>query len=347
MAGTITDLGTLGGDRSRAFGLNASGQVVGTSTDASGQGFAFLYTPGSGMVNLGTLGGSGGVVANGINNSGQVVGISSTADGFGHAFLYTPGSGMTDLGTLGGSSSQAFGINASGQVVGTAMTAGGVNNAFLYTPGSGMTNISPDDALSTATGINASGQVTGAALTPGNASSDAYLYTPGSGMTDIGTLGGPITSPFAINDSAQITGTSTLNSDSNSPADAFLYTPGGSMVDLGNFGGGLSVGRGINTFGQVVGYTADANGVEYAFLYANGAMIDLNTLLPANSDWFLADAFGINDSDEIVGSGYTGDGEQHAFELDVSDVFAPEPSSWILAGLGAVLFGMRKRLSAA
>src|SRR5580700_5382731 len=74
-AGTITDLGTLGGSFSYANGINASGQVVGFSTTAGDASVgAFLYSGGV-MTHLGTFGGlvSG---ATGINASGQVVGYS-------------------------------------------------------------------------------------------------------------------------------------------------------------------------------------------------------------------------------------------------------------------------------
>src|SRR6266704_2464509 len=71
---TVTDLGTLGGDlTSRAFAINALGQVVGYSNTASGAKHAFLWANGT-MQDLGTLGGevSG---ASGINRLGQVAGF--------------------------------------------------------------------------------------------------------------------------------------------------------------------------------------------------------------------------------------------------------------------------------
>jgi len=99
---------------------------------ANGALHAFLYTPGSGMTDLGTLGGG---TSNGyaINASGQVTGQAVKTGGVFHAFLYTPGSGMMDLGTLGGGSSTGYAINADGQVTGEAVTAGGDIHAFLYT----------------------------------------------------------------------------------------------------------------------------------------------------------------------------------------------------------------------
>ena len=83
---TMTDLGTLGGDYSRAYGINARGQVVGSSDTASGEDHAFLWEKGT-MTDLGTLGGDHSD-ANGINARGQVVGYSHTASGEEHAFLW-------------------------------------------------------------------------------------------------------------------------------------------------------------------------------------------------------------------------------------------------------------------
>jgi probable HAF family extracellular repeat protein len=43
-------------------------------------------------------------------------------------------------------------------------------------------------------------------------------------------------------------------------------------------------------------------------------MKDLNTLIPANSGWFLQEARGINDAGQIVGSGWN-NGQYRAFVL--------------------------------
>lgn len=54
--GKITDLGTLGGTKSIATGINNLGQIVGYSSINSGQNHAFLWQNGK-MTDLGTLGG--------------------------------------------------------------------------------------------------------------------------------------------------------------------------------------------------------------------------------------------------------------------------------------------------
>ena len=85
----LTDLGTLGGNDSYAWGINELGQVVGHSETADGHVHAFLWEEGTGMTDLGTLGGDDSY-ARGINDLGQVVGASYTAEDVRHAALWTP-----------------------------------------------------------------------------------------------------------------------------------------------------------------------------------------------------------------------------------------------------------------
>jgi probable HAF family extracellular repeat protein len=88
--GVMKDLGTLGdGYSSVAYGINASGQVVGTSKEGpNSPERAFLWERGF-MTDLGTLGGLKSV-ARGINDAGQIVGWSETASGETHATLWVP-----------------------------------------------------------------------------------------------------------------------------------------------------------------------------------------------------------------------------------------------------------------
>src|SRR5947199_2198698 len=84
-----TDLGTLGGAKSVAGGLDELGRVVGYSDTAAGAVDAFLWDQGK-MQDLGTLGGDrSGAVA--INASGQVLGYSKALDGKSRVFLWRDG----------------------------------------------------------------------------------------------------------------------------------------------------------------------------------------------------------------------------------------------------------------
>jgi probable HAF family extracellular repeat protein len=75
---------------------------------------------------------------------------------------------------------------------------------------------------------------------------------------------------------------------------------------------------GINESGQIVGGYSVSFGSScctFALLYENGALYNLNDLIPANSGWTLQAATAINDRGQIAGFGMI-HGEIHAFRLD-------------------------------
>lgn len=72
----ITNLGTLGGNRTDAYGINDAGDVVGFSYTAYGEAHAFRSSNGK-LTDLGTMGGNYSR-AWAINNSGKIVGEGST-----------------------------------------------------------------------------------------------------------------------------------------------------------------------------------------------------------------------------------------------------------------------------
>ena len=137
--GKMQNLGDLGGGSGAAYGINASGEVVGYAGTSDNYSHAFLYSGGT-MTDLGTLGGTDSEAV-AINNSGQVVGDSYTAgNAADDPFLYSNGT-MTDLNALIDPSSGwtlefATAINDNGQIVGTGVNPSGQLDAFLLTPAS-------------------------------------------------------------------------------------------------------------------------------------------------------------------------------------------------------------------
>jgi len=173
--GDPIDLGTLGGAKAYAGGINDQGDIVGGAENALGQTHAFLYKNGV-MQDIGTLGGTISN-ANAINNKGEIAGRSLLANGAIRGFLYSDGV-MTDLGTLGGASSVAFDINDKGEIVGFSRVSSGQAHAFLYKDGV-MTDLGTLGGIdSRAISINNQGDIIGHYTLADN-SVHAFLYRDG------------------------------------------------------------------------------------------------------------------------------------------------------------------------
>ena len=206
-AGSMRDLGTLGGPDAFAEFMNERGDVAGVSytsnTADPNTGLPhmdpFLWHDGK-MMDLGNFGGTNDIgylpffspFVDGLNNRGQVVGaMDIPGDQFSHAFLWD-GEKLADLNDLGG----GLGGNASG-----------------------------------AQGLNDDGAVVGWATIPGDQLDHATLWANGT-TTDLGTLAGDVCSDAeSINSSGQIVGTS-QDVACGPFTHAFLWENGGPMVDL-------------------------------------------------------------------------------------------------------------------
>src|SRR4030067_2703508 len=302
---TITDLG-IGYVFSRALDINNSGEVVGYIQTNTQEDHAFLWSNGV-MSDLGTLGGTLSY-AHAINDKGEVIGefwsgVNSKS------FLYKDGV-MNDLGTLGGTtSSQAGDINKKGQITGSYDYAG-YYKPFLYNKGA-ISNLGTlGGTLAFAYGINNKREVVVVSHFSGDSSASAFIWSRGV-MTDLGTRGGSYSVAYRINDKGQVVGYSPIYG--NSEIHAFLYSDG-VINDLGTLGGPNSWAYDINKFGHVVGMLGFPTGWGRAFLYKDGEMKDLNSLVKLDTGWILSEATGINDFGQIVGLA-TVYGYGHAFLL--------------------------------
>lgn len=339
---SVNDLGTLGSSSAIGFKINNSGTVVGWAETIYGYSQSFESSNGASLQTLPSLSASDSY-AMGINSAGVIAG-TSYVDGQPHGVVWN-GSTTTDL----GAGIYATGINDPGVVV------GGNGHAFVLTNGIYQDlGVLGGGSWSSAYGINNSGTVVGyGSLASGNFG--AFVWTPHSGMQQLGTFGGPNSYATGINNSSEVIGYASLKSGYEHAFSAV----GAVMTDLGTLGGS-SFAYGINDSGEIVGYSWPTNGDNpHAFLYWNGMMIDLNSLIPSGSGWQLLEAYGINDAGQIAGEGLL-NGQAHAFLLDpvfvhnalvfsFATTSVPEPGNLWLAAFGLVLvwvWGLRVKLRA-
>ena len=242
---------------------------------------------------------------------------------------------MSALPTLGGNNGFATGANNHGQVVGWAENT--VHDPTCVPPqvlqfraviwaseGNQIRELPPlpGDTSGAATAINDKGQVVGISGICDQAvgrftAAHAVLWENG-GVTDIGNLGGDAwNTPMAINQQGDIVGFAGQPGDDpdNPQLHAFLWTRQDRIQDLGALPGDVySEAHGINERRQVVGISCDAAGSCRAFLWQNGVMTDLNTLVAPGYTDVLTTAQDINDLGEITGRAFDPDtGERPAF----------------------------------
>ncbi len=303
---TITDLGILPGwNEADAYAINNSGQIVGWSAVASnGHPHAFLWEDGV-MEDLGALSADR-TRAHDISESGVVVGSRQGPHGKYYPVAWKHGAIIE----LCGGEGYARGVNNRGQIVGHSDSTN--NGGCIWEDGE-ITGLAGGNWAG-AFGINEAGRIVG------QEGGQAVLWEKNT-IRYLGILPGYDSSAAGdINNSGAIVGCSMrLEED---PRDPFPYPEhffraslweDDVLTDLGTLGGENSSAGAINNRGQVVGWADNADGDRRAFIWdGHNGMLDLNDLLEDGSDWTLFEASDINDSGQIVGTGYL-DGQKRAF----------------------------------
>ena len=314
---TVQDVGPAHGV---ALGVNASAAVVGAAGTAAPH-TAFLTLFGGGPQPLPGLFVGSDDVAYGVHADGWAVGHST-----GGLYLYSKpvtfaAGSPVDL-APSAFMGAARAVNASGAIAGWMYAANGFE-AVIWTNGAPPVTFGP---FAFAYALNDGGVITGAQLV--GLTQRAFTWSAGGPVTELPSLGGNTAEGNGINNQGDVVGDSFRNASINEIA--VLWPASGGVADLGTFGGLTSSARDINNHRQIVGYALNASGAPRAFLSdAGAALVDLNTLLPADSGWVLQSANAINDAGQIVGEG-TLNGEPRAFLLTppvASDTTPPVISS--------------------
>jgi probable HAF family extracellular repeat protein len=295
---TLRDLETLGGPQSWALGINASGDVVGTSMDSN-----FVYRPtlwpadGSAPRDLGSIDGDyRGPSADAVNTAGDIVGMADNGTAQGPTLWPAGGGAPRNLGSLPGLNSFVYAINDAGDVVGeSGLPSGGAYRATLWPAGGPPQELASLGEQSTAWAINSAGTIVGVSYSNGGGSVATLWQGGGGPPRHLGfPAGATWCSARGINDGGDVVGS--CQGPVGVPAGAILWPADGSPPRYLETSGGDAIA--INNAGDIVGSIRVGAEDHAAYWPADGSgMQDLGTL-PGHSR---AVAKGINSSGRIVG----------------------------------------------
>jgi probable HAF family extracellular repeat protein len=243
---------------------------------------------------------------------------------------------MAQLPTLGGNNGSATQINLFGVIVGeveNALRDPGCPERFQFKPVKWQNGkvielpTYPGDPDAVAYAINDLGQVIGSSgqCAPFNpnlqlamAPLHPLLWERDGSVKYLGTLGGTgrnfANLAININNRGHVVGTSALAGDRVNHA--FFWTEQKGMQDLGalHLNDVNSGAAGINDFDEITGISVPADGPPSAFVWRNGQMTDLNTVVRGAANLHLFLGSSINNDGEIIGAAIdTGTGEMHGF----------------------------------
>jgi probable HAF family extracellular repeat protein len=223
--GSIVDIGTLGGPKTKVSAISKGGKVAGKSQISTGEWHAFIWDEVGGMRDLGIINDS--IVA--VNDNIEIAGMFRASGWIMHSFFWDSEHGMVDLGTFG-YGCYASDLNTSGQITGSSK--------FLR-PGGGYTSrpyLWED--------INSNG-----------------VSDPGE-MKNLGTLGALGSYGEGINDLGQVVGY--FDVYSSKLLHGFIWDELNGMIDLNDRlveeeGWVFHHATEINNYGEIIGYASDPN----------------------------------------------------------------------------------------
>ena len=289
----VVDLGTLGGELSRAQAINAGGKITGYAAAPSGSTHAFLWDAGA-MVDLGVLRSWSSGAA--INASGHVVGVADSPSQP-RAVLWRYGE-LLDLGALPGhDASDAVDINDDGWIIGSSVHVTWPEepaHAVLWVDGE-IRDLGPNIRLYA---LNSHGVAAGCRKSASRCEV-AIVWEDGV-VTDLDAPAPAATVALDINDAGMV-----LSLRDGKP----ILWHEGTFTELSFLGGSQLWVSGMNNAGHVVGSARREDGVTTALLWRDGEWLDLGKLarkeLGADSVPESL-ALAINDGGQVVGQLHIG-----------------------------------------
>ena len=240
-------------------------------------------------------------------------------------FLWQPPGFISELPTLGGDNGFATGVNNKDQVIGWAETSyqdptcnpPQVLQFLPYVYDVKTTKITalqvyPGDSDGTADAINDQGQIAGISGICSNAVGGAsaihavFWQDQNSTPIDMGNLGGEAwNTPNSMNSKGEVVGFGNPSGDQNAPFNpiAFYWSQATGMTNLGTLDPfPNSIAYAINNHGVIVGQGLNlSTGASHAFVYQDGFMTDLNSLMIGHKSLTLLYANDVNDEGVIAG----------------------------------------------
>ncbi|KJH73502.1 HAF repeat-containing PEP-CTERM protein [Aliterella atlantica] len=327
--------------------INDKGEVVGEQ---------YLWQAGK-VTDLTTIPGANNspISATAINNNSKIVGGGLNAGGFSDQPFIFDGTAITDLGRPGDFCNEfcppttAADINDANVVaIGYVLYSGSERPVTYIQDESGTQTEVLFDTF--AVGINNTNQVVGYSPARARGSGEGRLWTENNTTTllpanapEFAIFG---TSIADINNLGQVVGAGPeFSFPDNSQAQIWSDPLNNSIgTILGTLGGSTSRANGINDLTQVVGAYSLADGsTEHAFLWENGELVDLNTLIDSASGWELTSAVEINEHGDIIGIGNF-NGEQRGFIASAKPVPEPTSTLGVLVGVFGLVSWRKRRV---
>ena len=284
--GVLTDLGTLGGSKSSATGINDAGDIVGTILTNSDR-RAFLLHNGE-VTDLGRIDGYPKLGAEGNTYYSPCIAINGLSQVVGHV-------------AAGNENPRPFILNQGRTAYFGLLTSASIFYAEI---------------------INRRGQILGRATpTQGDTRMHSMRWQDGE-MIDLSALNGTLSTANGMNDRGTVVGVATI--PTNGRQRAFIWE-NGSLRWLNTSNSVESSGLAIDNTGLVVGFARTPKKRYFACLWKGDEMLDLSSLVSIESGWQLVSAEAVNDRGQIMARAANDKMEQRYFLISPWKLPLPTP----------------------